>query len=164
MNQSSVFVTVCIRRPTSASMTVQRLSIASRLFLLAACIIAFVGCGSGHPTAQISGKVVFPDGKIPEVNVRMIRFECAKDTDAAVRKGASGKINHDGTFELYTRKPGDGVHYGKYDVTFAIFQSATDQRPLVPIEYTKSATTPLHVVVDDDKDDHVFTIEARAPQ
>ena len=114
--------------------------------------------------AQVRGKVIFSDGEIPQAGVRLIRFECAKDTDAAVRKGAAGKINDDGTFELYTRKPGDGVHYGKYDVTFAIFNSATDQRPMIPVKYTKSATTPFHVVVDDDRDDHVFTIEARAPQ
>lgn len=145
-------------------MIIERLSIVSRLLLLATCLSGFVGCGSGHPVAQVRGKVIFPDGKIPQVGVRMIRFECAKDTDAAVRKGASGTINDDGTFELYTRKPGDGVHYGKYDVTFAIFNSSTDQRPLIPIEYTKSATTPFHVVVDDDQDDHVFTIKARVPQ
>jgi hypothetical protein len=145
-------------------MIIQRLSVVSRLFLLAAGLSGFVGCGSGHSVAQVRGKVVFPDGKVPQVGIRMIRFECAKDTDAAVRKGASGKINDDGSFELYTRKPGDGVHYGKYDVTFAIFNSTTDQRPLIPIAYTKSATTPFHVTVDDDTDEHVFTIEAKAPQ
>jgi hypothetical protein len=144
-------------------MIIQRFSFASLLFFLTVCLSGFAGCGSGHSVAQVRGKVIFPDGRVPQAGVRMIRFECAKDTDAAVRKGASGTINDDGSFELYTRKPGDGVHLGKYDVTFAIFQSATDQKPLIPAEYTKSATTPYHVVVDDDKDNLEFKIGPRTP-
>src|SRR5688500_13109993 len=93
------------------------------LLLGVACLGVLSGCGKSHPMAQVRGKVVFPDGKIPEAGIRMIRFECAADSDAALRKGATGTINDDGSFEVYTRRPGDGVHLGKYDVTFAFCRS-----------------------------------------
>jgi hypothetical protein len=139
-----------------------QLMIARGFIITAACVLGFSGCGKSRPMAQVRGQVVFTDGNAPQAGVRVIRFECAKDTDAALRKGAAGVINDDGTFELFTRRPGDGVHLGKYDVTFAIFRGATDQRPMIPAMYTKSATTPFHVVVEDDKDDYKFEINMGA--
>lgn len=133
-------------------------TIASAL-LVACSLSSLAGCGESRPMAQVRGKVTFADGKMPAAGVRMIRFECAADSNAALRKGASGMINDDGTFEVFTRKPGDGVHLGKYDVTFAICRSVTDQRPLIPQKYTKASSTPFRgIVVDDDKSDLEFTI------
>jgi hypothetical protein len=119
------------------------LKIAWALFFSVTFVSGISGCGKGHPTAQVRGQVVFTNGAAPQAGIRVIRFECAKDSDATLRKGATGVINDDGTFELYTRRPGDGVHLGKYDVTFAIFRGATDQRPMIPVMYTKAATTPF---------------------
>ncbi len=97
---------------------------------------------------------------MPNAGVRYIRFECTADTGAAVRKGASGIINDDGSFELFTRRPGDGVNYGTYAVTFAIFPGVMDQRSLVPAEYTSSATTPYKkIVVDKNLDNLEFEID-----
>ena len=90
----------------------------------------------------------------------VVRFDPADDSDAKVRKGASGVINDDGSFELFTRRPGDGVHLGKYVVTFAFFRSATDQRPLIPSKYTRAATSPYQLVVDKDVDDLQFEIDS----
>jgi hypothetical protein len=113
--------------------------------------------------AQVRGKVIFPDGKMPQAGIRMVRFESAADSNAALRKGATGPIQDDGSFQLYTRRPGDGVHLGKYDVTFLFCRSVTDQRPMIPALYTKSATTPFRgVVVDDDEEDLEFKIDLAA--
>jgi hypothetical protein len=131
----------------------------SILLFGAACLCVVAGCGKSHPMARVRGKVEFPDGKIPAAGVRMIRFECAADSDATLRKGATGSINDDGSFELYTRRPGDGVHLGKYDVTFAFCRSVTDQRPMIPAVYTKSATTPFHVVIEEDVENLTYKIE-----
>jgi hypothetical protein len=135
------------------------------LALAAAFVSASSGCGSSHPMAQVSGRVVFKNGPMPSAGVRYIRFECTADTDAAVRKGASGIINDDGSFELFTRRPGDGVNYGTYAVTFAIFPGVMDHRSLVPIEYTSAAATPYkRIVVDKDLDNLKFEIDqSRAP-
>lgn len=132
------------------------------LLIGAACLCGSVGCGEKNPVAQVRGKVVFKDGTIPNAGIRYVRFECAADTNATIRKGASGTINDDGSFELYTRRPGDGVHHGKYAVTFAIFPGAMDQRSLIPAKYTRAKTTPYHIVVEDDIDDLEFEIETGA--
>jgi len=127
-----------------------------------ACIVAIcaaTGCGKGDSVAQVRGKVVFKNGAMPQAGIRFVRFECATDTNATVRKGASGVIEDDGSFELYTRRPGDGVHFGKYAVTFAIHPAAMDRRSLVPAKYTSPSTTPYQVVVDKDIDNLEFEID-----
>lgn len=118
-----------------------------------------VGCGKGQPVAQVSGKINFKDTSLQNAGIRMVRFEPMADTNATIRKGASGTINEDGSFELYTRRPGDGVYLGKYAVTFAFYRGAMDQRSLIPAKFTSAATTPYQVVVDHDRDDLNFEIE-----
>jgi hypothetical protein len=129
------------------------------LIVWASTLVGVAGCGNGHPVAQVRGKVVFKNGEMPRTSVRYIRFECAADTDAAVRKGASGAIEDDGSFELFTRRPGDGVHYGKYAVTFAIQPGPMDRRSLVPAKYTSAATTPYQIIVDKDLNSLEFEID-----
>jgi hypothetical protein len=129
------------------------------LLACAASLGELVGCGQGHEVAQVRGKVVCRSGSLPESAIRMVRFEPTADTDAAVRKGASGVINDDGTFELYTRRPGDGVHVGKYAVTFAFYKSAMDHSSPIAARYTSSAATPYRVVVEDDVDNLEFEVE-----
>jgi hypothetical protein len=126
--------------------------VVAQALLIGAALSGLYGCGRSNPMGQVRGQVTFADGKMPEAGVRVVRLECAADTDAAVRKGATGIVKDDGTFEVYTRRPGDGVHYGKYDVTILFCRSTTDQRPLIPAEYTMSATSPFHVVVDGDEE------------
>jgi hypothetical protein len=133
------------------------------LLLAAACLVGSAGCGNTHPVAQLRGKINFKDSSLTNAGIRMVRFEPTADTNATIRKGASGTINDDGSFELYTRRPGDGVHFGKYAVTFAFYRGAMDQRPLIPAKYTSAATTPYKIVVDSDRDDLSFEIEPAGP-
>ena len=129
------------------------------LLIAAAYLAAIVGCGKTHPIAQVSGKIQLKDSSLQTAGIRMVRLEPTGDTSATIRKGASGTINEDGSFQLYTRRPGDGVYLGKYAVTFAFYRGAMDQRSLIPAKYTSAATTPYQVVVDDDRDDLSFEIE-----
>jgi hypothetical protein len=133
------------------------------LLIVAVSFVGLVGCGKSQPVAQLRGKINFKDVSIQNAGIRMVRFEPTADTNAVVRKGASGTINDDGSFELYTRRPGDGVHYGKYAVTFAFYRGAMDQRPLIPKKYTSAASTPYQIVVDRNRDDLSFDIEPVAP-
>lgn len=110
----------------------------------------FFGCGKSNPVAQVSGKVVFKNGAMPPAGVRVVRLEPTADSNAAIRKGASGRIGDDGTFEIFTRRPGDGVHYGNYAVTFAFWKSVTDQTTMVAPRYTDAKKTPYHLTVDKD--------------
>lgn len=122
-----------------------------------------VGCGKSLPVAQVGGKINLKDSSLKKAGIRMVRLEPTADTNATVRKGASGTIKEDGSFELYTRRPGDGVYLGKYAVTFAFYRGAMDQKSLIPAKYTNAATTPYQVVVDRDCDDLNFEIEPIGP-
>jgi hypothetical protein len=124
--------------------------------------IALTGCNRRPAMAQAKGKVLFKDGTVPQGGVRVVRFEPATDTTAEVRKAAQGDILGDGSFEMYTRKPGDGVFVGKYSVTFTVWKGPRDRVSLIDEKYTTSATTPYKVTVDDDVDDLKFEIEPAA--
>jgi hypothetical protein len=131
------------------------------IWLLPMTLLAAVasGCDRGPATAQVRGKVVYSDGSVPEGGVRVVRFEPTSDSKAEVRKGASGEIQDDGTFEMYTRRPGDGVYLGQYAVTFAIYKSPIEPITLIPMKYTASTTTPFRITVDRNRDDLLYEIE-----
>jgi hypothetical protein len=137
----------------------QRIQSLMPLLVAAACVAGNAGCGESHPVAQVRGKVICTGGTLPAAPIRMVRLQPTSDSGAVIRKGASGSINDDGSFELYTRRPGDGVHAGKYAVTFAFYKGAMDQKSLIPAKYASAATTPLQLEVKDDVDDLVLEIE-----
>jgi hypothetical protein len=123
--------------------------------------VALAGCNRGAATFHVSGKVLNKDGSVPAGGVRIIRFEPVQ-INGEERKGriASGEIGNDGSFDLFTRMPGDGVMPGKYNVTFTVWKGQHDRVALIPDNYAASATTPYKdVVVDHDQNDLKFEIE-----
>ena len=130
------------------------------MFTFAACLGATAGCGNGKRVAQVHGKVVFKNGSMPNAGIRMVRLEPAGDTSATVRKGASGSINDDGTFDIYTLRPGDGVYLGKYAVTFTFLKSFTEQQQMIAKKYTVAATTPYHLNLEKNTDDLEYELES----
>jgi hypothetical protein len=129
------------------------------LWLASILAASFVGCQRRPATAEISGKVLYKDGSVPNGGVRVVRFEPTPDSPAEIRKTASSEIRDDGSFELYTRRPGDGVFLGKYAVTFTVWKGPRDKVSLIDPVYTTSANTPYTFTVDGDKDGVLFEIE-----
>lgn len=127
--------------------------------LLLALPLCF-GCGAKE-TAQVSGRVQYKGGEPIKGGIRIIRFEPAEDSMATIRRTASGTIGDDGRFEMYSRKPGDGVYIGKYKVTFTILTSATGGENITPPDYISDELTPLEVEVTDDVSDLLFEIEPK---
>lgn len=123
------------------------------------CAVAVAGCHRGPAMAQVKGKVLYKDGSVPRGGVCIVRFEPTKDSTAEVRKGASGAIGPDGSFEAWTRKQGDGVYLGDYAVTFAVLKGPMDPKPLILPKYMASAATPYKVTITEDVDDLKFEIE-----
>lgn len=121
--------------------------------------VVCLGCGGRPDAAQVSGTVLFKDGSVPKGGMCVVQFNPAPDTTAEIRKAASGDIREDGSFVAFTRKPGDGVFVGKYDVTFAVWPSAMDSRSLIDEKYARASTTPYHVTIDRDVSDLKFEIE-----
>ena len=96
--------------------------------------------------AQVKGKVFYKDGSVPQGGVKVVRFSPSKDSTAEVRKGASSDIGPDGSFELWTRKAGDGAYVGEYIVTFVMQKSPMDSEPsLIQPKYMNPATSPYTV-------------------
>jgi hypothetical protein len=141
-------------------------SIGSRrgaILLLAALITCalFAGCNQGSGMYHVRGHVFYKDGSVPKGGAAIVTFQPAKDSTAKIRKGASGVIGPDGSFEMFTRKPGDGVQPGEYDVTFMVMKNATDANSsLILPKYTDPATSGYNnIKVDHDISDLKFEIE-----
>lgn len=109
--------------------------------------------------SQVKGSVFYKDGSVPQGAIALVRFQPSQDSTAQVRKGATGTINADGTFEMFTRKQGDGVHHGEYVVTFLVQKSLSDQKSLVHEKYSMPHTTPIKVLVDGNIRDLKFEVE-----
>ena len=122
-------------------------------------LIPFSGCNRGPAMSEVRGKVFYKDGTVPRAAVCVVRFEPTDASTAEIRKGASGAIEADGSFELFTRVPDDGVYNGEYAVTFGVYKAVTNMTPLIAEKYTRADTTPYKVMVDDDIDDLKFEIE-----
>jgi hypothetical protein len=132
----------------------QRLS----LLTLIGFVLALTGCGS-RESYDVSGVAKYEDGSPITGAVRIVRLEPAADTTATLRKVASGYLAEDGTFEMFTRKPGDGVVPGKYVVTFTVMDKAMGGKSLIPSKYNTIETSPFELVVDDDKDGLEYKLE-----
>jgi hypothetical protein len=129
------------------------------LALVLFCIAALSGCDSGPAMSEVSGKVFYKDGTVPQAAVCVVRFEPTDTSTAEIRKGASGAIEPDGSFKLFTRRPDDGVYHGEYAVTFGVYKAVTNMTSLIADKYTRADTTPYKVTVDGDIDDLKFEIE-----
>lgn len=120
--------------------------------------VAASGCGeSGPAMGRVSGKITYADGSAPQGGVAVIRFEPAEGTTAEIRKAASNQIETDGSYDLFTVRPGDGVIHGKYKAVFTILESYRTGKSLVDKKYTSAATTPFECVVDSAS--HTFDFE-----
>jgi hypothetical protein len=120
-------------------------------------LISLIGCG--QEAYQVSGRVQYKDGTPITGGLRIIRFEPAQDTTAEIRKAASSEIAGDGSFELHTRKPGDGVYPGKYVVTFTVRTTPFGGKSLVARRFTRRDETPFDIVVDEDKKGLLFELQ-----
>ena len=126
------------------------------------CVVGtfFVGCNS-RDTVNVSGRVQYKGGAPIEGQIQVIRFEPTDESPAKIRKAASADLGPDGTFELFTRKPGDGVFRGRYAVNFTVLTSYVNGKSLIDPKYESPATTPYVVDVTDDMSDLVYELEPR---
>src|SRR5262249_25977152 len=104
------------------------------------------GCG-GRVSYEVSGRVQFKDGSPITGGVRTIRLEPPANTTAQIRKTATGEIATDGSFSMYTRKPGDGVIPGLYVVTFSVLDKAMGGKSLIAAKYSSPAESPIDINV-----------------
>ena len=137
--------------------------------LAAISLLVTGGCTkSGPKMVKVSGIVRYKDGtklEVPEEGMAKITFEPADFGAGASpdqpRKGASGKIKPDGTFELSTVKSGDGVIPGKYRVKILAQRSYTNPSTvMIPLKYTDSRTSGFEeVTIDKPRSDLLYELD-----
>jgi hypothetical protein len=127
--------------------------------LLLPCLAALAGCDRGPKMHQVRGHVFYKDGTVPKAAVAVVVFQPKQGSKAEVRRSASGAIKSDGSFEMWSRKAGDGVYEGEYDVGFTVLKAVMDPQPLIQEKYTKPGGAGLSVTVDRNIDDLKFEIE-----
>jgi hypothetical protein len=80
-----------------------------RFAVLIAIILSFAGCGGG--LQQVHGKVTLPNGKTAANSQVVFEGPIGGKTISA-----RGDVQADGSYQLSTSQPGDGVPVGKYRV------------------------------------------------
>jgi hypothetical protein len=130
-----------------------------RLLIGVALVVVLAGCQRGPTMYQVSGHVFYKDGTVPRGGVAVVVFQPKQDTTAEVRKGASGAIRPDGSFELWTKKAGDGAYAGEYNVGFTVLKAVMDPKPLIMDKYTRPGAAGYSVTVDHNISDLKYEIE-----
>jgi hypothetical protein len=127
------------------------------------CLL-LTGCG-GNELMPVTGSVHYDDGTVPVGGLSMLRFTPTADSPSPSRRAVEGTINPtDGTFELMTYRPGDGVHAGEYHVSFTVRKNYMEPESAMPPEYSHysaPSTTPLRVTVDSGHRKFDFVLEPK---
>jgi hypothetical protein len=126
--------------------------------VLTAGLLSQAGC-SKRSAYQVTGHVQHKDGTPITGGTRVVHFEPTASSTATIRKMAIGEIAPDGSFTMYTRKPGDGVIPGTYAVTFTVLDKPLGGKSLIPAKYSDAAATPYEINVDGDKTELKYEIE-----
>jgi hypothetical protein len=132
-------------------------------FILAAYVLALAivaGCDRSPPIYKVSGTVAY-QGKTLSTGVVAFHHTDAKSPLV------KGEIGPDGTFQLTTRRPGDGAAPGDYQVTVTsmtpgqgvegIDKDYRPPRPLIPLKYMRLDETPLKATVEP-RNDNVINL------
>ncbi len=118
-------------------------------WLLPLVALVLTGCGESEvELAPAGGTVKFTDGTVPQGETAIVNFSPSGKDKKALKKGASADIQPDGSFQLMTVEPGDGVIPGKYKVTIIVHKTYLGQELLVPPKYLQAQTTPFEETIE----------------
>lgn len=142
-------------------------AIACRSLIWCGLLILFIaadlsGCHRGSSMAHVRGKVTYKDGSVPIGSPALVLFSPADGSTAEVKKGASGGIQPDGTFEMVTRVPGDGVYLGTYNVYFNVRSAADSNISMVEAKYAAPKTSGITETITGDRSDLNYVIDKAA--
>ncbi len=130
-----------------------------RALVFGLAFLTLFGCRNDrmdlHP---VSGTVAFEDGSIPEGEMATVTFV---PVNAMEGKGASSKIEADGSYQLWTLEPGDGgALAGDYRVTLSITKGYPNIQHQVDLKFTELSETPLKAKVVAGEENHFdFVVE-----
>ena len=120
--------------------------------LLPLTILVLSGCG--EPFYAVRGSVTFDDGA-PLTQGTVVAESITREGPEAIT--ARGEIRPDGSFDLATEAPGDGVPAGKYRVLVApiVDVNAPTPQATIPIDprFTEFNTSGLELEVQPGKNE-----------
>src|SRR5262245_6771874 len=127
-----------------------RTSVRPRLMVgLAALLVGLASAGCGTGMYKVTGRLLYEDTGEPVIE---LAGNAVTFTSEELGKSAVGEIKPDGTFELSTSRPGDGLLPGKYKVIVAQPHPMPERTPIgkvvVELDYEDPEKTPLEVVVE----------------
>lgn len=145
-------------RPAGKTIDNRRL----RWFIGGISVALAIGCGKvPEGNASVTGKIRLRTGE-PLTGVEgIVRFD-PEELYAGGDRGASiGWLNADGSFEMMTHQPGDGVPVGDYRAVLVVRSVRDTPANLVHLDYQQFETTPWRVHVKANSDNHFeFTLDA----
>lgn len=130
------------------------------LLLLSGAVLS--GCGRSSPLVTVTGEVQFKGGgHVPDSN---IEFRRVGGDESAI---ASGTVDKEGKFQLYTSEVGEGAMPGDYQVVIMPRVHGGKHAvkiDSIPEKYRRYESSPLrfHVAEDESKND--FHIQIDAPK
>jgi hypothetical protein len=132
--------------------------------LLSAFIVFAVGCG-GPKVYPVDGQIVYTDGE-PAANLKgyKVEFESVDALHEGHAVSAEGEVKPDGSFQMTTFKPGDGVFAGKHRVIIAppASEGDTPTKPhVINPRYLSYETSGLTATVEEKSTAITLTIERR---
>jgi hypothetical protein len=129
-----------------------------RFALLALLVVLLAGCG--RSTYTVRGKVVFPDGT-PLEGGWVVFHKSEGESEVS----ADGPIQANGTFELRTNRPGDGVPPGTYRVLVKPRERNKKERLTLPLfidpKFERFETSGIVLTVEAKEND--FEIRVAKP-
>lgn len=116
------------------------------------------GCSDGRPTrVPVSGQVLFNGQPLQTGFVRVMPNE---------GRVAIGKLDKNGRFILTTYEKGDGCLPGTHSVEIHSADNSKEgfSIPLIPLKYSKKATSGLSVTIDGPTEDLTFSLNSTRPR
>jgi hypothetical protein len=128
---------------------------------IAVVLLSLAGCSRGPRLYPVKGKVIWDNGA--EAGELAGGLVICESEDGKV--GARGDIEKDGSFQLMTYKPGDGLLPGKHRV--AVVEYSPREPPPPPIidrTYSRLESSPLEMNVERTTKNDVTLKVRRAPR
>jgi hypothetical protein len=127
---------------------------AATSLLSAALLTVASGCGgSDLPLVPVSGKVTFSGGPCPAPG--NVTFTPLEVSAGLPRRPAAGAFNTEGSFEVTSFRPGDGLLPGRYRVTVTCYSglpNPTSPDPWGDVSYVQKGFEPPELIVEDGSD------------
>lgn len=124
-------------------------------------ILSLNGCSRiPEGSARAAGQIKFKDGRNLTGVVGVVRFDPESLYSGGSRGASVGSLRSDGSFQMMTRTPGDGVPIGDYRVVLVVQNADGSSADQVHFDYKHFETTPWRAnVTVDGANDFVFLLD-----